>query len=158
MIDEAHIQQIATQHLALLDVARVAAAAREGPSPTEVWDLTIGALLGDLDRESRAYCTAYNAAIGSAKLVCENHEHGISVDWQGHDAGARLHIDRTRRRLSRCVIEINDFHERMPIEIRYAGDALVLLLNGEPASVDEAVAYLLDSFTAQMTQAECEAM
>jgi hypothetical protein len=159
MIDEAHIQQIAAYHLALLDAARKAAATRIGPSPAEVWDRDIGPLMRDLDQESRAYCAAYNALIGSEKLTCDSNEAGITVEWTEHPRDcARLQIDPHSRRVDMSLIDVGNTHERVPIEIRHAGDALVLLLHGEPANVDEAVAYLLDSFTAQLTQAECEAM
>jgi hypothetical protein len=157
-MDETHIQQLAKQHLQLLEAARIAAAAREGPTPAAVWDRNIDAIIGELDRESQAYCTAYNAAIGSEKLVCRNDEAGINVVSGQQGDGARLHLNPRRRCLDKCFVSVGDIDERIPIEIRHAEDALVLLLNGEPASAAEAIAYLLDSFTAQLTQAECEAL
>lgn len=158
MIDEAHVQQIVAYHLALLDAARKAAAGRTGPGPAEVWDRDIGPLMHDLEQESRAYSAAYNSFIGSGKLICAKNEAGITVEWSEHRRDcARLQID-PHSRVVVCMIDVGTRHEPVPIAVRAEDHVLVLLVNGEPASVSEAVTYLLDSFTAQLTQAECEAL
>lgn len=160
-MDDVHIQQLAAQHLEQIAEARRAAALRVAPTPNEVWDRHIGALFGALEVESRVWSAAYNAAIGSEKLECDNEE-GCNVNvtlTANYRDGARLHLDPPKRRVARCQIELESgTHEKIPIAIRVVGERLVLFLDDDPVSATVAMNALLERFTTLLTEAECSAL
>ena len=150
-----HVRAAATRHRQQLAGARIGTSTRTPLTAQEIFARDFPAIVARLDQESRSYCAAYNDAIGFERLVVNNHPHGINVSSAANKSvGARFHFDPDAGRLSRCLIEIGDFHEHLKVDLDTHNGTLRLTLNGIPISEEQLITALVDRFTDKLTEIE----